>query len=72
MEIMKIPNRFAVLILSASVCLMTAGCFSYTRETSHTAVPAVETPETSSTTTTTTSEPTEVERQRTTTTYTNP
>jgi hypothetical protein len=70
---MKIPNVFAVLALSAGVCVMTAGCFSYTKETSHSEVPAVETtPETSSsTTTTTTADPAVVER-RSTTTYTNP
>jgi ABC-type uncharacterized transport system auxiliary subunit len=69
---MKYPNRFARILLSASVCFALAGCFSYTKE-EHTAVP-VDTPaETSSSTTTTTTAPdpnATIERQHTTTTYT--
>jgi hypothetical protein len=74
---MKYPNRFVRILLSASVCCALAGCFSYTKE-EHTAVPAptVETPATtSSSTTTTTTIPDSgatIEKQRTTTTYTNP
>jgi hypothetical protein len=70
---MKYPNRFARILLSASVCFALAGCFSYTKE-EHTAVP-VDTPAatSSSTTTTTTTAPdpnATIERQHTTTTYT--
>jgi hypothetical protein len=51
------PHRIALTALSAGVCLVLTGCFSYTKEeSSHTATPAVEVPsENSSTTTTTTS-----------------
>lgn len=51
------PHRIALTVLSAGVCLVLTGCFSYTKEeSSHTATPAVEVPsENSSTTTTTTS-----------------
>lgn len=73
---MKYPNRFGRILLSASIGLMMAGCFSYSKE-EHTSVPApvVETPATTSsstTTTTTVPDSATVERQRTTTTYTNP
>jgi len=72
---LKYPGRLARILLSASVCFTLAGCFSYTRE--QTAVPAVETtPATSSSTTTTTTTVPDtgatIEKQRTTTTYTNP
>jgi ABC-type uncharacterized transport system auxiliary subunit len=70
---MKYPNRFARILLSTSVCLTLAGCFSYSKE-EHTAVPTVDTPAvTSSSTTTTTTVPdtnATIERQHTTTTYT--
>jgi ABC-type uncharacterized transport system auxiliary subunit len=71
---MKYPNRFARILLSASVCFSLGGCFSYTKE-EHTAVPTVDTPAatSSSTTTTTTTAPdpnATIERQHTTTTYT--
>lgn len=49
-------NTIALTVISAGVCLMLTGCFSYTKETSHSTVPAAEVPpESSSTTTTTTS-----------------
>jgi hypothetical protein len=69
---MKYPGRFARILLSASVCFVLAGCFSYSSEEHRTVVPAVETPATtsSSTTTTSTVPDTTVERQHTTT-YTN-
>ena len=69
---MKYPSRFARIFLSASVCFVLAGCFSYSSEEHRTVVPAVETPATtsSSTTTTSTVPDTTVERQHTTT-YTN-
>ena len=68
---MKSPSSFALAVISAGVCVMLTGCFSYTKE-SRTATPAVAVPSESSTTTTTTeSAPTTVERQRTTT-VTNP
>jgi hypothetical protein len=69
---MKYPGRFARILLSASVCFVLAGCFSYSSEEHRTVVPAVETPATTSSTTTTTSTvpDTTVERQHTTT-YTN-
>jgi len=67
---MKYPNRFARILLSASVALAMAGCFSYSKE-EHTAVPAVETPTaTTSSTTTTTAVPDPTVEKRTTTTYT--
>jgi hypothetical protein len=67
---MKYPNRFAWILLSASVGLTMAGCFSYSKE-EHTAVPAVEVPAaSSSSTTTTTSIPDTTVERRTTTTYT--
>ncbi len=71
---MKYPSRFARILLSASVCFVVAGCFSYSKE-ERTAVPTVETLPTTSSTTTTTTVPdsnTTIERQRTTTTYSNP
>jgi hypothetical protein len=74
---MKYPNRFGRILLTASIGLTMAGCFSYSKE-EHTAVPApsIETPATtSSSTTTTTTVPDSgatIEKQRTTTTYTNP
>jgi hypothetical protein len=66
---MKYPSRFARILLSASVCFVLAGCFSYSSEEHRTVVPAVETPATtsSSTTTTSTVPDTTVERQHTTT-----
>ena len=69
---MKYPGRFARILLSASVCFVLAGCFSYSSEEHRTVVPAVETPATTSSSTTTTSivPDTTVERQHTTT-YTN-
>jgi hypothetical protein len=66
------PHRIALTVLSAGVCLVLAGCFSYTRETTHTATPAVEvpvTPESSNTTTTTTADGTVQREHSTTTTY---
>lgn len=47
------PHRIALSIISAGVCLVLTGCFSYTKEQSTT--PAVEVPSEASTTTTTTS-----------------
>ena len=59
-ELMKTPKPIALALVSAGVCLTLTGCFSYTKETSHTATPAVEVPveppATSSTTTTTTTD----------------
>ena len=52
---MKYPGRFARILLSASVCFVLAGCFSYSSEEHRTVVPAVETPATTSSSTTTTS-----------------
>jgi hypothetical protein len=69
---MKYPGRFARILLSASVCFVLGGCFSY--EDHQTVVPAVETPATTTSSTTTTSTvpgtSATVERQHTTT-YTN-
>ncbi len=48
-------NGIALTVVSAGVCLMLTGCFSYTKETSHSSVPAVDVPAESSSTTTTTS-----------------
>ncbi len=63
---MKKPKRIAKALLSAGVCLMLAGCFSYTKET--TPAPAVvETPPASSSTTTTTTDNGVVQKQHTTT-----
>jgi hypothetical protein len=75
---MKYPGRVARILLSAGVCFVLGGCFSYSSEEHRTVVPAVETPATTSSSTTTTStvpDPvpdtsTTVERQHTTT-YTN-
>ena len=69
-ELMKTPKPIAVALVSASVCLTLTGCFSYTKETSHTATPAVEVPvepptATSSTTTTTTTDNGDLQRQHT-------
>lgn len=66
---MRTPRPIAVALLGASVCLTLTGCFSYTKETSHTATPAVEVPAepaTSSTTTTTTTDNGDLQRQHTT------
>ena len=72
---MKRPGKFALMVMSAGVCMMLTGCFSYSKETTSRTTPSVvEVPsESSSSTTTTTTEsnPVTVERQRTTT-YTNP
>ena len=71
---MKRPGKFALTVLSAGVCMMLTGCFSYSKEsTSRTTPSVVEVPQESSSTTTTTTEsnPVTVERQRTTT-VTNP
>jgi hypothetical protein len=72
---MKRPGKFALTVMSAGVCMMLTGCFSYSKEsTSRTTPSVVEVPQESSsstTTTTTESNPVKVERQRTTT-YTNP
>ena len=73
---MKRPGKFALAVMSAGVCMMLTGCFSYSKEsTSRTTPSVVEVPQESSssttTTTTTDSNPVTVERQRTTT-YTNP
>jgi ABC-type uncharacterized transport system auxiliary subunit len=69
---MKYPDRLSRILVSASVCLVLSGCFSY--EKHETVVPAVETPATTTSSTTTTSTvpntSTTVERQHTTT-YTN-
>ena len=69
---MKYPGRLSRILVSASVCFVLAGCFSY--EKHETVVPAVETPATTTSSTTTTSTvpntSTTVERQHTTT-YTN-
>ncbi|HEY2106781.1 MAG TPA: hypothetical protein VGH29_13385 [Candidatus Binataceae bacterium] len=67
---MKTPRPIAVALVSASVCLTLTGCFSYTKETSHSATPAVEVPvtppaTTSSTTTTTTTDGNDLQRQHT-------
>ena len=69
---MTYPGRFARSLLSASVCFVLAGCFSYSSEEHRTVVPAVEAPATTSSSTTTTSTVPNitVERQHTTT-YTN-
>jgi ABC-type uncharacterized transport system auxiliary subunit len=72
MKFMKYPRRFGRILLSASVCLVLAGCFSY--ESHETVVPAADTPAASVSSTTTTSTvpdtTTTVEKQQTTT-YTN-
>ncbi len=69
---MKRPNRFALMITSAGVCAMLAGCFSYTKESTSRTAPSVAVPsESSSTTTTTDTGNGMVERQHTTT-VTNP
>jgi hypothetical protein len=69
---MRSSSQVTVALVSAAVCMMLTGCFSYSREVSHTSEPAaVEVPvapATSSTTTTTTDNGL-VERQRTVTTY---
>jgi ABC-type uncharacterized transport system auxiliary subunit len=68
---MKYPGRLSRILVSASVCFVLAGCFSY--EKHETVVPAVETPATTTSTTTTSTVPdtsTTVEKQHTTT-YTN-
>jgi hypothetical protein len=69
---MIFPRRIGRILLSASVCLALAGCFSY--ESHERVVPAADTPTaTISSTTTTSTVPdtsTMVERQQTTT-YTN-
>jgi hypothetical protein len=68
---MRYPRRFTRILLSASVCLALAGCFSYTKEEHSTGVPAADQPTTSSTTTTSTvpdtSTTTTTEKQHTTT-----
>ena len=66
---MKRLSNLALLLASTAVCLLLAGCFSFTKEeVTRSSVPAVEVPPmTSSTTTTTTSNNGLVERQRTTT-----
>jgi hypothetical protein len=70
---MRHPGNFALTLLSASVCLMLTGCFSYSKEETSRAMPSAEVPSTStsSTTTTTRNDNGIVERQHTTT-YTNP
>jgi PBP1b-binding outer membrane lipoprotein LpoB len=50
---MKKSKRIATALLSASVCFMLAGCFSYTKETTPTPAVVTTPPATSSTTTTT-------------------
>jgi uncharacterized lipoprotein YbaY len=60
---MKKTKRIATALLSASVCLMLAGCFSYTKETPTPAV--VTTPPATSSTTTTTTDNGVVQRQHT-------
>jgi ABC-type uncharacterized transport system auxiliary subunit len=70
---MKSPKQVAITLISATVCLTLTGCFYSSKETTHTAEPAVAVPAepaTSSTTTTTTDNGV-VEKQRTTT-YTYP
>jgi len=64
---MKFPKRIAVAMISAAVPLILTGCFSYTKEVSHTATPAVEEapPVSSSTTTTTTTDNGAVQREHT-------
>lgn len=67
---MKTPKRITVALMSAGVCLTLTGCFSYTKETSRTATPAVEAPvpppaASSSTTTTTTTDNGDLQRQHT-------
>ncbi len=49
------PHRIALSIISAGVCLVLTGCFSYTKEQSTTPAVEVPSPAESSTTTTTTS-----------------
>jgi hypothetical protein len=61
---MKNPRRIATALLSASVGLMLAGCFSYTKETTPTPA-VVETPPATSSTTTTTTDNGVVQRQHT-------
>jgi PBP1b-binding outer membrane lipoprotein LpoB len=61
---MKKMKRIATALVSASVCLMLAGCFSYTRESTPTPA-VVTTPPASSSTTTTTSDNGVVQRQHT-------
>jgi hypothetical protein len=70
---MRHPGKFALTLLSASVCLMLTGCFSYSKEETSRAMPSAEMPstKTSSTTTTTTNDNGMVERQQRTT-YTIP
>jgi hypothetical protein len=70
---MKSAKQVSIALISAAVCLTLTGCFSYSKETTHTAEPAVAVPAepaTSSTTTTTTDNGV-VERQHTST-YTYP
>ena len=70
---MKYPGKLVLTLLSASVCFVLAGCFSYSTEEHRTVVPTVETPATTSTTTTTSSVPdTSATIERHTTTYTSP
>ncbi len=70
---MKRPGSFALMIMSAGVCAMLTGCFSYTKESTSRTAPTVAVPSesTSSTTTTTDTGNGMVERQHTTT-VTNP
>ena len=71
---MKRPSRFALMMMSAGVCAMLTGCFSYTKESSTRTMPGVAAvPSESSSTTTTTTDTGNgtVERQHTTT-VTNP
>ncbi len=62
---MKRSKEIAVALASGAVCLMLTGCFSYSKEVSHTSTPAVEEapPETTSSTTTTTTDNGVVQRQ---------
>ncbi len=62
---MKNTKNAAVALMSAAVCLILSGCFSYSKEVSHTATPAVEAPPATSTTTTTTTDDGVVQRQHT-------
>jgi hypothetical protein len=69
---MKSPKQFTVALVSAAVFLTLTGCFSYSKETSHTSEPAVAVPAepaTSSTTTTTTDNGAVEQQRSTTTTY---
>ena len=66
---MKYPGKLALTVVSAGVCMVLSGCFSYTKEETSRVVPSAEVPAatTSSTTTTTKNDNGLVERQRTTT-----